>query len=129
LHTFTLAKIKHMKIDNIRLEALRYQRAYSFTVSALHTLCCASGGMRDRLQQIDKEFFTLTTIELPERERLREKFRRLHELVTSNKIDHLHEGRIAATIGQLHHTKLKAIAQLIWNIHVEFSAFMMFDEN
>lgn len=118
-----------MIIDNIRLEVLRYQRAYSFTASALHTLCCASGGMRDRFQQIDKEFFTLTTIEVPEREGLREKFRKLHELVTSNKIDHLHEGRIAATIGQLHHTKLKVIAQLIWDIHVEFSVFMMFDEN
>lgn len=120
--------INRMTNRPIRVEALRYQRAYSFTVEALHTLCCSPGGMRDRLQKIDLEFFTLVTNDLPESGSLREKFSRLHEAITSKNSPYPHEGRVIATLSQLHHTKLKSIAQLIWEIHTEFSAFMQCDD-
>lgn len=107
-----------------RLKALHYQRPYRLTVNALHTLCCAPGGTRARLQQIDLEFFTLSTNDLPEEGELRAKFRRLHEHVTSKEARYPYEGRVAATLDQLHHTKLKTAAQLIWDIHTEFSVFM-----
>ncbi len=117
-----------MNKNLFRLEALRYQRAYSFTVDALHTLACAPGSMKARIQRINLEFFTLITNDLPENGELREKFSKLHELVTSKKVRYPHEGRVAATLDQLHHTKLKAIAELIWDIHKEFSVFMHRDE-
>lgn len=113
-----------MNKNPLRLETLRYQRAYGFTVDALHTLSCEHGGMRDRLQKIDLEFFTLRANELPESGEIREKFHRLHVLATSKEVRYPHEGRVAATLDQLHHSKLKSIAQLIWDIHTEFSAFM-----
>ncbi|MFZ2269645.1 MAG: hypothetical protein WAV95_18870 [Azonexus sp.] len=108
----------------LQSETLRYHRAYSFTVDALHTLSCSPGGMRGRLQKIDLEFFTLSTNELPEIGELREKFKILHDLATSKEVRYSHESRISATLDQLHHTKLKSIAKLIWDIHTEFSAFM-----
>ena len=112
----------------IRSSALRYQRSYGFTVEALHTLCCASGGMKERLQKIDLEFFTLNIAELPESENLRSKYNGLRTLVTSRDARYPYEGRIAATLDQLHHTKLRAVAELIWDFHVEFLAFMQHDE-
>lgn len=112
----------------IRVEALRYQRAYSLTVEALHTLCCSTGGMRERLQKIDLEFFTLVTNDLPESGNLREKFSRLHEVITSKNSPYPHEGRVIATLNQLHHTKLKSIVQLVWEIHTEFSVLMQCDD-
>jgi len=119
-----------MKINNIRLEALRYQRAYRFTEDALYTLCSASGGMRDRLQKIDKEFFTISMAELPENDSLRANFQKLHDFVTSKEASYANEGKITATLSQLHHTKLKKITQLIWDIYTEFSSFMLMnDEN
>ncbi len=91
-------------------------------------MCCASGGMKERLQKIDLEFFSLNIAELPENENLRSKFNELHALVTSKDARYPLEGRIAATLDQLHHTKLKAVAKLIWDFHVEFLAFMQHDE-
>ncbi len=117
-----------MNIKLFRFEALRYQRAYSFTIDALHTLSCAPGGMKDRLKKIDLEFFTLSSNDLPESGEIREKFGRLHDLVTSKEVRYPHEGRVAATLDQLHHTKLTSIAQLIWDIHKEFSALMQNDD-
>lgn len=117
-----------MNINLLRLEALRYQRAYGLTVDALHTLSCAPGGMKERLQRIDLEFFTLSSNDLPESGGVRERFGRLHGLVTSKDARCPGEGRVAATLDQLHHTKLKSIAQIIWDIHAEFSAFMRSDD-
>lgn len=84
--------------------------------------------MKERLQKIDLEFFTLNIGELPENEELRSKFKQLNELVTSKEPRYPHEGRISATLDQLHHTKLTAIAKLIWELHVIFLAFMQQDE-
>lgn len=111
----------------IRTAALRYQRSYGFTVEALHTLCCTSGGLKERLKKIDLEFFTLNIAELPESKNLRAKYHQLYELVTSKDARYPHEGRVSATLDQLHHTKLKAAAQLVWNFHKEFLAFMQQD--
>lgn len=80
--------------------------------------------MKDRLQQIDLAFFTLSPNELPENEGLRSKFSKLRELVTSKQARDKHEGRISATLDQLHHTKLHTVAQLIWDIRAEFSTFI-----
>lgn len=117
-----------MSNQPLLLAEVRYQRAFRFANTALHTLCCASGSMKERLQKIDLEFFTLTTNELPESEKLRAKFSKLHEVVTSKEVRYPNEGRISATLEQLHHTKLKFIAQLIWEIHVEFLTFMRKDD-
>ncbi|WP_382161518.1 hypothetical protein [Hydrogenophaga sp. ANAO-22] len=111
-----------------RLATLRFQRAYRLTSDALHTLCCESGGLKDRLQKIDLEFFSLSKNELPDIEALRSSFGELHRLVTCKEPRYPHEGRIAATLDQLHHTKLKAISELIWNIHMAFLSFMQNDD-
>ncbi len=118
-----------MNSRHIRPEALRYQRPYRFTVDALHTLCCAPGRLKERLQRVDPEFFSLNLSELPQVEPLRSKFVELHALVTSKDPRYPYEGRISATIDQMHHTKLKAVAELIWALHVEFLAFMQHDES
>lgn len=113
-----------MNSKPIQTANLRYQRSYRFTIEALHTLCCASGGLRERLQKVDLEFFTLNIAELPESEKIRSKFQELHKLVTSKNARYPDEGRISATLDQLHHTKLKTVAELVWDFHKEFLAFM-----
>lgn len=106
---------------------LRYSRAYTLTIEALHTLSCGAGGMRERLRQIDPEFFSLEPEALPEAEGVRESFVRLKQLATRFEPRGSYEGRIVATIEQSHHSKLKAITQLIWDIHRDFSQYMQSD--
>lgn len=110
------------------MQILGYERAYRFTADAVHTLCCSHGTMRDRLQRIDRELFTLGTSDIPESGALRENFRKLHELVTSKDARYSYEGRIVSTLDQLHHTKLRVIAELIWDIYMEFLALMRNDD-
>ena len=116
-----------MKSDDCRLVALRYSRAHTLLTEALHTLSCEPGGMRERLNQIDPEFFALRTEDLPEAEGLRASFAELRHLVTRLDPSTKDEGRVAATLRQSHHTKLKAMAQLIWNIHRDFPRYMQSD--
>jgi hypothetical protein len=116
-----------MKSDDPRLGALRYSRAYTLTIEALHTLCCASGSTRERLQQVDPEFFALRPNDLPENEGVRASFEKLHRLATRLEPRWKEEGKVSATLAQSHHTKLKEMAQLVWDIHRGFSRYMQSD--
>ena len=114
-------------LDNSPLGALRFSRAYTFTIEALHTMCCEAGTTRERLAKIDPEFFSLRPEDVPEGCGVRATFVELHGLATRLPPRWEGEGRIAATLGQSHHTKLRQIAQLIWEAHQNFSQFMQSD--
>ena len=112
---------------HIKTTDLRYQRAYGLSVEALHTLCCATGSLKERLLKIDLEFFMLNAVQLPDSIELRSTFQNLRDLVTSKEARNPLEGRIKASLDQLHHTKLQAIAKLVWKFHKEFLAFLLRD--
>jgi len=83
--------------------------------------------MRERLRNIDSEFFLLEPEALPEAEGVRENFVKLKQLATRFEPRGSYEGRVVATIEQLHHSKLEAMAQLMWDIHRDFSQYMQSD--
>ena len=116
-----------MKSDDSRLGALRYSRAYTLTIEALHTMCCEAGTMRERLQQVDPEFFALKSDDLPESEDVRTSFEQFHQMAARLEPRWKEEGQFTATLGQSHHTNLKAMAQLVWDIHRDFSRYMQSD--
>lgn len=127
IHEDTHPKLIRMNSDDPGLGALRYSRAYTLTIEALHTMCCASGSMRERLQQIDPEFFALMPNDLPENEGVRASFEELHRLATQLEPRWQEEGRVSATLEPSHHTKLKEMAQRVWEIHRDFSRYMQSD--
>lgn len=116
-----------IKSTLIKTTDLRYQRAYGFAVEALHTLCCETGSLKERLQKIDIEFFTLNATELPECIQLKSTFQEIRGLVTMKEVRDPREGRIHATLDQLHYTKHQTIAALIWKFHEEFLAYLLRD--
>lgn len=107
-----------------RLSSLRYSRAYTLTIEALHTMCCESGNTRERLKKIDPEFFSLRSEDVPERDGVRELVVELHRLVTHYPPRWEGDGVVAATLSQSHHTILKQMAQLIWDVHQKLSQYM-----
>ena len=109
---------------NQPLGALRFSRAYTLSIEALHTLCCSNGNLRLRLEAVDPEYYLLESEQLPDFGAIRLKFAELHTLATKTAPRWEHEGRIAATLSTAHHTALKKIAQLVWEIHREFSEYM-----
>ena len=116
-----------MKRDDPRLGVLRYSQAYTLVIEALHTMCCESGSMRERLQQIDPEFFALKPEDLPESEGVRASFEELANLAMQLEPSKQDEGRVSANLNQSQHTRLEAMAQLVWNIHRDFSRYMQSD--
>jgi hypothetical protein len=113
--------------DDPRLGSLQYGRAYTLAIEALHTMCCESGSMRERLQKVDPEFFALRPDDLPETEGVRASFVEFHELATRLEPRWPGDGVVAATLNQSHHTKLARMAQLVWDIHRDFSHYMQDD--
>ena len=109
---------------NPAMSVLRYSRAYTLTIEALHTLCCTPGAMRDRLAQIDPEFFVLSPDVFPEGEEVRDNFVKLYGLATRYEPRSDGEGRISATLARSHHSKLKEMLQLVWDLHRGFSQYM-----
>jgi hypothetical protein len=107
-----------------RLGVLRYSRAYTLTIEALHTMCCGSGNTRERLQEVDPEFFSLRPEELPKEEGVQAHFIEFQQLATRLEGRWSGEGSVAATLDQSHHTNLKQMAQLLWDIHRGFSQYM-----
>lgn len=83
--------------------------------------------MRERLEKIDPEFFSLLTEDVPESCGVRATFVELHRLATRLPPRWEGEGRIAATLSQSHHTKLRDITQLIWEAHQKFLQYMQSD--
>lgn len=122
-----LPESSRIKRDDPTLGALRYGRAYTLAIEALQTMCCASGSMRERLQQIDLEFYTLKPDDLPENEGVRKSFIQFHQLATRVAPRWAGEGKVAATLNQSRHTKLRQMAQLVWDINRDFSRYMNSD--
>ena len=90
-------------------------------------MCCSTGNTRERLKQIDLEFYTLRSDELPENNNIRSTFTELQSIATSQEPTWSGDGRIEATLATAHHTKLKKLAKLVWELHREFSEFMNSD--
>jgi hypothetical protein len=111
-------------VTNQPLGALRFSRAYTLSIEALHTLCCSNGNLRLRLEAVDPEYYLLASEQLPDFGAIRFKFAELKTLATKNDPRWEHDGWIPATLSTAHHTVLKKIAQLVWEIHREFSEYM-----
>ena len=107
-----------------KLSVLRYNRAFSLTTDALHTMCCETGSMRERLQKIDRAFYSFSSTDVPVENGIRDLFSELKTLVTAKNPTWSGEGTIDATLSSTHHTKLKKLAELIWSLHCNFSKFM-----
>jgi hypothetical protein len=116
-----------LKGDNQRLRDLRYSRAYTLSLEALHTLCCRRGNVRSRLQLIDAEYYSLRDTDLPDAGNLRSSFEKLLSLVTPMSPRWKGDGRIPATLAGAHYTALERAAQLVWEVHQEFSVYMQGD--
>jgi hypothetical protein len=116
-----------MTWDHPRLGVLRYSRAYTLTVEALYTMCCEPGSMRERLQKVDLEFFSLYAEDFPEQEGVRASYERLRSLVISLEPRREGEGRIASSLAQRAHAQLAEVAQLLWETHRDFSLYMQTD--
>jgi hypothetical protein len=114
-----------MSIQAHRLSDQRYQRAYGFTAEALKILCCGSGSTQARLEKIDREFFSLRIEELPETGALRSTFESLKSLATACAPKYEGQGRIEANLSELHHKRAREIAELVWEIHEQFTAYML----
>lgn len=114
-------------MTNPSLGALRFSRSYILSTAALHTLCCSNGNLRSRLDAVDPEYFLLSSEQLPDFGAVRSNFAKLHSLATKNAPRWEHDGRLAATLSTAHHTALKKIAQLVWDVHREFSEYRQGD--
>jgi hypothetical protein len=121
---YNLTESKNFQIKQSSLVVLRYSRAFTLTIKALHTMCCGTGNTRDRLQQIDLEFYTLRPEAFPENDGIRATFIELQNLVSSKDPAWSGGGRIEATLADAHHTKLNRLAEKLWNLHRKFSVFM-----
>lgn len=110
-----------------RLGVLRYSRAYTLSIEALHTLCCGRGNVRSRLQAIDIEYYCLRDEDVPDAGEIRTKVDRLRRLATHVSPRWEGEGNLQATLGTAHYTVLERIAQLAWDFHREFSEYMQRD--
>lgn len=114
----------HTDTVNTQLGTLRYSRAYTLSIEALHTLCCGRGKIRSRLEAVDGEYYTLRTTDLPDFGTIRVNFENMHSLATSVSPRWAHDGRLSVTLSTVHYTVLEKIAQLVWDIHSEFSDYM-----
>lgn len=106
---------------------LRYSTAYTLSIEALHTLCCENGNLRSRLAAIDSEYYSLRANDLPDHGSIRSNFASLCSMATESPPSHGDDGRLAATLSAIRYTKLKKIAQFVWDVHREFSEYMQGD--
>ena len=106
---------------------LRYSVAYTLSIEAIHTLCCENGNLRSRLGAIDPEYYSLREKDLPEHGSIRTNFASLYSMATESPPSQFHDGRLAASLSAAHYTKLKKIAQFVWDVHRELSEYMQGD--
>jgi len=116
-----------LSANDPRLGDLRYSRAYTQSIEALHALCCGRGNVRSRLEAIDLEYYSLKDTDLPETGEIRANFRKLRALSIRVSPRWEGDGRLPATLATTHYTALEKIAQLAWDIHREFSEYMQRD--
>lgn len=102
---------------------LKYSRAFTLCIEALHTLCCEDGDLRSRLSMIDTEFYLLKQEEVPGYDQLQDNLVTLRTSVSKLK-QKGNEGRIQATISRSRRKTLEGIAQNVWDIHRKFNTFM-----
>jgi hypothetical protein len=117
------SKTRWRHADRMSLANLRYSRPFTLCIEALHTLCCVPGDIRERLKLVDQEFLFLKEGHFPDVDGIRDKYSELKQLLMGiePKAD---EGRTAATVSRSKKSELERAAQLIWDIHRDFSHHM-----
>jgi hypothetical protein len=73
-------------------------------------MCCEPGSTRERLQRIDRAFYSLDPTDVPVENGIRNLFSELKILVTAKDPTWSGEGTIDARLSSAHHTKLKKLA-------------------
>ena len=113
--------------DDPRAGVLRFSWSYTLTIEALHVMCTGAGNVRDRLLTIDPEFMKLKPEDFPEQEEVREHVLRFQELVPH--LEHRRQAieAEASTPDWSSSEELEQMAQLLWEIHRDFSHFMQSD--
>jgi hypothetical protein len=106
---------------------LRFSWAYTVTIEALHVMCTSTGAVRHRLASIDPEFLKLALEDFPEQEGVRERFGQFQTLVRQLQPRHEVLGTVASTSNPPSSAALEKMAQLLWDIHRDFSHFMQSD--
>jgi hypothetical protein len=113
--------------DSNEIGVLRFSWAYTLTIEALHEMCTGEGGVLARLRAIDPEFLELKPEAFPEQNDVRTHFLRYKELA------HHLEPRMQVGVpkktsaGQALSEVHMELAQLLWDIHRDFSYFMQSD--
>ena len=113
--------------DDPRAGVLRFSWAYTLTIEALHVMCTGTGVVRDRLLAIDPEFLKLKPEAFPEQEDVREHVLRFQELVHHLERRPQATESEASTPDRSSSEELEQMAQLLWEIHRDFSHFMQSD--
>ena len=106
---------------------LRFSWAYTQTIEALHLMCTGTGALRHRVASIDPQFLTLECEDFPEQEGVRERFGQFQTLVRQLQPRHQVLGTEALTSKHPSSEALEQMAQLLWEIHRDFSHFMQSD--
>ena len=113
--------------DDPRAGVLRFSWAYTLTIETLHVMCTGTGAVQDRLLAIEPEFLKLKPEDFPEQEGVREHVLRFQELVHHlERRDQAVDSEASATDLSLSEA-LEQMAQLLWEIHRDFSRFMQSD--
>ena len=120
-------KSKRIMSADARGGVLRFSWAYTLAIEALHVMCTGTGALRHRLASIDPQFLTLGCEDFPEQEGVRERFGQLQTLVRQLQPCHEVLGTEAPTSKHPSGETLEQMAQLLWDIHRDFSHFMQSD--
>ena len=118
---------KRIMSADARGGALRFSWAYTLTIEALHIMCTGAGALRHRLASIDPQFLKLGCEDFPEQEGVRERFSHFQTLVRQLQPRHEVQGTEAPTSKHPSSEALEQMAQLLWEIHRDFSRFMQSD--
>jgi hypothetical protein len=118
---------KHVMSPDARGGEFRLSWAYTLTIEALHVMCTGEGAVHQRLALIDPEFLKLECEDFPEQEGVRERYGQFQKIV--RQFQPLHEvlGTEAPTSKHPSSEALEQMAQLLWEIHRDFSHFMQSD--
>ena len=106
---------------------LRFSWSYTLTIEALHVMCTDAGALRQRLASIDPQFLTWGSEDFPEEEGVRERFGQFQTLVRKLQPRHGILGTEAPTSKHPSSEALEQMAQLLWEVHRDFSHFMQSD--
>jgi hypothetical protein len=113
--------------DDPRAGVLRFSWAYTLTVETLHVMCTDAGAVRERLLAIDPEFMKLKPEDFPEEEDVREHFIRFQSLVHHLETPRQEINSAGPNRDRPSSEASEQMAQLLWEIHRDFSRFMQGD--